>query len=71
MNYKCRVCGETTATKGDMGSHMCGAGARRDLNAEHANWMELYGVDFFKVCKSGKGCRRPLLELIEKECKIT
>ncbi len=54
-----------------MGSHMCGAGARRDLNAEHANWMELYGVDFFKVCKSGKGCRRPLLELIEKECKIT
>ena len=67
-NYECPVCGKGTSTAAVMCTHMC---QTRDLYAEHANWMQSRGIDYFKVCKSGKGSRKSLMEVVERECRIT
>jgi len=65
--YECPVCSRKTTTSAGMCAHICTV---HDLDWGHANWMKAHGIDRRKVCKSGKGCRRPLGELVERECLL-
>jgi hypothetical protein len=50
---------------------MCKYGRLHDLHGEHANWMQLQGINFYKVCdKSGRGGYKLLMEIVESKCRI-
>ena len=43
---------------------------------EHQAWIESYGINFGELCglkgsQLGRGNYKPLMEVVEKECKIT
>ena len=66
--YKCPVlgCGKRTLTNAAMCAHICGI---HDYPLKHVEWIKLHGIDHFKVCGSGRGCRKPLMEVVERECQ--
>jgi hypothetical protein len=65
MSYKCQVCGKTTATNMGMRKHMISSLLRFK---EHWQWMNAHSVTPPK--KIATGNYQPLMELIEKECKV-
>lgn len=65
MSYKCQVCAMTTATNMGMRGHMISSVFRFK---EHWRWMSSHGVTPPK--KVATGNYQPLMELIEKECKL-
>jgi hypothetical protein len=65
MSYKCPVCGKNTATNIGMRGHILNA---RSLFKEHWQWMKSHGINPHE--KVATGDYKPLMELVEKECKI-
>jgi hypothetical protein len=65
MAYKCQVCGMTTATNLGMRGHVVNSRFRFQ---EHWQWLNSHGIKITR--KVAQGDYQPLMELIEKECKI-
>ena len=65
MSYKCQVCGKVTATNLGMRGHIMNS---RFLFTKHLNWMKEHGVR--PPQKVATGDYQPLMDLIEKECKV-
>jgi hypothetical protein len=65
MSYKCPVCGKVTATNLGMRGHVVGS---RFYFQEHWKWLKAHGLKPTRKIAAGK--YQPLMELIEKECKI-
>jgi len=65
MSYKCPVCGKTTATNLGMRGHVVSS---RFLFDEHRRWIRSHGISITK--KVAQGNYQPLMELVEKECKV-
>jgi hypothetical protein len=64
MAYKCKVCGMTTATNLGMRGHVVSSRFRFQ---EHWQWLKSHGINPTK--KVAQGNYKPLMELVEKECK--
>lgn len=65
MSYKCQVCGKTTATNLGMRGHIVNSHFRFQ---EHWKWLKEHGLTPTK--KIAAGDYQPLMELVEKECKV-
>jgi hypothetical protein len=65
MSYKCQVCGLTTATNLGMRGHVVNSRFRFQ---EHWKWLKAHGLTPTK--KIAAGNYQPLMELVEKECKL-
>jgi len=65
MAYKCQVCGLTTATNLGMRGHMVNSRFRFE---KHWQWLKSHGINATR--KTARGNYQPLVELVEKECKI-
>jgi hypothetical protein len=65
MSYKCQVCGKKTATNIGMRRHLANS---RFLFREHWQWMKSHGISPLK--QAGAVNYQPLMELVEKECKV-
>jgi len=65
MAYKCKVCGKTTATNLGMRGHLVNS---RFLYQEHWQWLKSQGINITR--KVAQGNYQPLMELVEKECKL-
>jgi hypothetical protein len=63
--YKCQVCGLTTSTNLGMRGHMVTSHFRFQ---DHWRWLNSHGINTTR--KVAQGNYQPLVELIEKECKI-
>jgi hypothetical protein len=65
MSYKCQVCGKTTATNLGMRGHLVNPNSRFQ---EHWQWLKSHGISPTRQIAVGN--YKPLMELVEKECKI-
>lgn len=70
--YKCPIDRMNTTTLRAMCTHMVRI---NDHPPKHAEWIELHGINYYKLRgpKNGKterGCYKPLMEVVERECKI-
>jgi len=72
MAYKCPICTFRTAKAAHLAGHMINA---FNLFTEHWEWIESHSIDFPEILglkdgRLGKGSRKALITVIEKECKI-
>ncbi|MCX6011439.1 MAG: hypothetical protein NT134_04170 [Chloroflexi bacterium] len=65
MSYKCKVCGKTTATNLGMRGHVVNSLFRFQ---DHWQWLKSHGISTTR--KVAQGNYQPLMELVEKECKV-